>query len=166
MALSVIFKLGEHIVPHLNIAVAVAAYGAARLAAAVLLSSVIVDLRAGTAGACPVLPEIILLAEAEDPLFRDAHLLIPDGKCLVILLINRRIQPVRRKPHNFGQKLPGPVDGLGLKIIPKRKIAQHLKKGAVAGSLSDILDIACADALLTGGDPLPRWDLLPGKIGL
>ncbi len=49
--LAVIVKLGKYVVPHFNISVAVAAYGTARLAAAVLLASVIVNLRAGAAGA-------------------------------------------------------------------------------------------------------------------
>ncbi len=49
--LAVIVKLGKYVVPHFNISVAVAAYGTARLAAAVLLASVIVNLRAGAARA-------------------------------------------------------------------------------------------------------------------
>ena len=56
VALPVVVKLGEHDVPHLDIAVAVAAHGAARLAAAPLGAPVVVDLGAGAAGAGAVMP--------------------------------------------------------------------------------------------------------------
>ena len=58
------------------------------------------------------------------------------------------------------------MNGLCLKIIAKGEIAQHLKKGAMAGSFSDILNIAGADTLLTGGHAFPWRNLLPCKIWL
>ena len=51
VAVSVIVELGEHIVPDLHVAVAVASYRTVRFAASVLLSPVIVYLRARTARA-------------------------------------------------------------------------------------------------------------------
>ena len=39
------------------------------------------------------------------------------------------------------------MNGLCLKVIAKGEVAQHLKEGAVAGCLSDIFNIAGADAL-------------------
>ena len=86
VVVAVVVELGEHVVPDLDIAVAVAADGAAGLAAAVLGAAVIVDLGAGAAGAGAVLPEVVLLAEAEDPLGGDADLLVPDVKGLVVAL--------------------------------------------------------------------------------
>ena len=71
---------------------------------------------------------------------------------------------VRIQSYNLCQKLPGPTDRFRLKIISKGEIAQHLKEGAVAGGLSDILDIACTDTLLAGTYPAPGRDLLAGKI--
>ncbi len=58
------------------------------------------------------------------------------------------------------------MDGFRLKVIPERKIAQHLKKSPMPVSLADIFDIPGADALLAGSDPGPRRDLLPGEVGL
>ena len=58
-----------------HIAVAVAAHGAAGLAAAVLGAAVVVDLGAGSAGAGAVLTEVVLLSELEDALGGDACLL-------------------------------------------------------------------------------------------
>ena len=51
IAVSVIIELGKYVIPDLHIAVAVTAYGTAGLTAAVFLTSVIVNLRTGTAGA-------------------------------------------------------------------------------------------------------------------
>ena len=53
-----------------------------------------------------------------------------------------------------------------LEVVAEREVAQHLKEGAVAGGLADILDIAGADALLAGGDAASRRDLLTRKIRL
>ena len=58
--MAVIVKLAEYVVPNLDIAVALAAYGTSGFSAAELLASVIVDLRAGAAGAGAVLPEVVL----------------------------------------------------------------------------------------------------------
>ena len=95
VSVSVVIKLREDVVPNLYITVAVAANGAVGLAAAVFLASVIVYLRAGTAGACPMLPEIILLAEAEYLLGGYAYLVMPDAPGLIIVEVHRGIKPVR-----------------------------------------------------------------------
>ena len=82
--MTVVVELGKDVVPHLNIAVAVAADRAAGLTAAVLRAAVVVNFGAGAAGAGAMLPEIILLAEAEDALGGDADLVTPDGEGLVV----------------------------------------------------------------------------------
>ena len=92
--MAIVLKLGEYVVPYLDITVAFTANGTARLAAAVLLTAVIVDLGTWTARTCAMLPEVVLFAEAEDLLCRNTDLFIPDVKCLVIISVNRRIQTV------------------------------------------------------------------------
>ena len=166
IAVAVIVKLGKYVVPDLHITVTLAAYCTVRLATAVLLPAVIIDLRAGAAGARTVLPEVVSFSEFEDPLRRDSHLFVPDLKRLVILLIYGRIQPVRIQSYDLCQKLPGPLDGFIFEIISKRKIPQHFKKSTVACSLSHILDIPCTDTFLAGGHPSPGRNLLTGKIWL
>ena len=174
VALAVVVELGEHHVPDLHIPVAVAAHGAAGLAAAILGAPVIVDLRAGTTGAGAVLPEVVLLAELEDVVGGDADLLVPDAEGLgvggggLVPGEDRREQPVRVQTHPLraGQKLPGPVDGLVLKVVAEGEVAQHLEIGAVAGGLADVLDVAGADTLLAGGHPVAGRLLLPGEEGL
>ena len=174
VALPVVVELGEHDVPHLDIAVAVAAHGAARLATAPLGAPVVVDLGAGAAGAGAVLPEVVLLAELKDPLGGDADLLVPDAEGLVVggggFVAGEHggVEPVglQAYPLGGGQELPGPVDGVPLEVVAEGEVAQHLKVGAVAGGVADVLDIAGADALLAGGHPVAGRLLLPGEPGL
>ena len=164
--MSVILKLSEHVVPHLNVAVTVAAHGAGGLSAAVLLASVVIDLGTGAAGAGAVLPEVVLLAETEDLLLGNADLLVPDVEGLVVVQVYGRVQTLRIQSYDLCEELPGPVDGLILKIISKGKVSQHLKKGAVAGRLSDVFNVSRTDTFLAGGHAFSGRNLLSCKIWL
>ena len=174
VVLPIVVKLGEHHVPDLHIAVAVAAHGAAGLAAAVLGAAVVVDLGAGSAGAGAVLPEVVLLSELEDALGGDADLLVPDPEGLVVggggLIAGEDggIEPLRVQAHPLraGQKFPGPVDGVPLEVVPEGEVSQHLKISAVAGGLADVFNVAGTDALLAGADPVAGGLLLAGEVGL
>jgi len=174
VVMTIVVKLREHQIPNFHIAVAVATHSAAGLAAAVLLTAVIVYLRAGTAGAGAMLPEVVLLAEFEDTVFGNANILVPDAeslfinRCCLITCKYRGIQAIGIQSHPLGrgQKFPSPPNGLFLKVISKGEVAQHLKIGAVAGRVADVFNIAGADALLAGSDPVPGRLLLAGEIGL
>ena len=171
VVVAVVVELGEDDVPDLHIAVAVAADGAAGLAAAVLFAAVIVNFRAGTAGAGAVLPEVVFLAELEDAVLGNADLLVPDAERLVIG--GRRfvagedgwIQTVGVKTHPLGarEEFPRPVDRLGLEIVAEREVAEHFKVRAVAGGVADVFNVAGADALLAGGHAVARRLLLTGE---
>ena len=117
VAVAVVVKLGEDVVPDLHIAVAVAADGAAGLAAAILLAAVIIDLGAGAARAGAMLPEVVLLAEAENAVGRDADLLVPDLERLVVVLIDGRIQAVLLEAADLRQEFPAPGNCLMLEIV-------------------------------------------------
>ena len=168
---TVVVELGEDDVPDLHIAVAVAADGAAGLAAAVLFAAVVVNFRAGAARTGAVLPEVVLLAELEDAVLGDTDLLVPDaerlvvGGCGLVAGENRGIQAVRVEADPLGarQEFPRPVDGLGLEIVAEREVAEHFKVRAVARGVADVLDVAGADALLTGGHAVARGLLLAGE---
>ncbi len=101
---SVPVKLGEYVVPHFHKTVAVTSHLTVRAAASVFFPSVIIDFRTGAAGAGAVLPEIVTcpgfwVAVKPGNLFRrNANVLVPDFKGLLILPVNGRVQPVRRKP--------------------------------------------------------------------
>ena len=168
VALPIVVKLGKDVVPDLHIPVAVTAGLAVRAAAAESLPPVIVDLGAGAAGAGAVLPEVVLLAHAVDPILGNPHHIPPNVECLVVLQVDRRIEPVRLQTHplGVGEELPGPLNGVVLEVIPKGEVPQHLKVGAVAGGVADVLNVAGADALLAGAHPLPGGLLLPLEPGL
>ena len=108
-----------------------------------------------------MLPEVVLLAELEDPILGDADFIPPDGEGLIVggggLVAGEHggIQPVRLQTHPFGrgQELPGPVDRVPLEVVSEGEVAQHLEVGAVAGGLAHVLNVTGADALLTGADP-------------
>ena len=99
--MTVIIKLAEYIVPHLNVTVTLAAYGTSGLSAAELLASVIINLRAGAAGAGTVLPEVVLFSKAENTVCRNADFLIPDLKGLVVIYLDGWVQTVRIKTYHF-----------------------------------------------------------------
>ena len=81
------------------------------------------------------------------------------------MLIDGRIETVGIQADPFGQKFPCPRNGLFFEIIAEGEVAQHLKEGAVAGSLAYVLQIACADALLAGSHACAGRDLLACEIG-
>ena len=168
VAVAVVVKLGKDVVPDLHIAVAVAAGRAVRLAAAIFFAAVKIDLRAGAARAGAMLPEVIVLAEAGDAALRDANLIAPDGECLVVLLIHRRVQPlwVEADPVRARQKLPRPGDGFMLEVVAEGEVAEHLKIRAVARGLADVFNVAGADALLAGADAVARRLLIALEVGL
>ena len=118
-----------------------------------------------------MLPEVVLLAELEDAVLGNADLLVPDAERLVVggrgLVAgeNRGIQAVRVEADPLGarQEFPRPVDGLGLEIVAEREVAEHFKVRAVARGVADVLDVAGADALLTGGNAVTRGLFFAGK---
>ena len=171
MALSVALKLSEYIVPDFHKAVAVAAHFAVGSAAAILLSPIVIDLRAGAAGTCAVLPEIIAVAvlvpvKAGDLLCRNTDLLVPDFESLLVLPINGGVEPVRVHADGLCEKFPAPGNGFLLKVIPEGKIPQHLKECQMAGRFAHVLNICGAHTLLTGGHAPAGRDLLACKVRL
>ena len=101
IAVAVIIKLGEDIVPDFHVTVTLATYSTVWPAAAVLLATVIVNLRTWPTWSGTVLPEIILFSKLEDPLGRNPNLFVPDLKRLVIIYIYGRIQTIRIKTHHL-----------------------------------------------------------------
>ena len=159
-----IVELGENIVPDFHISVAVTAGLAIRAAATVLFAAVKINLAAGTAGACAVLPEVIRLAKLYNMLLGDTDFIAPDRVSLVILLINRGPKQIFGDFKNLSQELPSPLNSLLLKVIPKGEVAEHLKICAVARGMTDALKVGGADTFLTGGNPDRGGRNFPRKV--
>ena len=164
-------KLGKYIIPHFHKAVAFAPHLTVWAAAAISLAPVVINFRTRPARACAMLPKIIAFpifipVEPGNLLSRNPYFPCPYLKSLVILPINRRIQPLRLHADYLCQKFPAPGNSLMFKIIPKRKIPQHLKKCQMPCGLPHIVNISGTDTFLTGGNSLFRGNLLPCKIRL
>ena len=134
--------LHEHEVPHFEIAVAVAPDGAGRLAASQRFALVDKDFRTGAARTGRAHgPEIVLVAEPENPVVAQLDFLLPQLGGLVVVLVDRRIQLVDGEFHLLRQEIPGEVDGVLLEVVAEREIAQHLEEGMVTRGAPDLLEV-------------------------
>ena len=115
-----------------------------------------------------MLPEVVLLAETENALGRNADILVPNLKCFLVVLINGRIQAVwvDTNPLRAGQKFPAPRDRFLFEVITKREVAQHFKERTVARSLADVFDIARSDAFLASRYAMARRLLFASEVRL
>ena len=121
-------------------------------------SLVVMDFGAGPAGAgVRHLPEVVLLPAFDDARGWDLDLRCPDGVGLVVLLVDRHPQPLRRKLDDAGQIFPCQIDCLFLEVVAKGEVAEHLEEGVVPAGVPDVLEIvvlaAGPDAFLRGGGP-------------
>ena len=147
--------LHEHQVPDFDEAVAVLVR-AARRAAGDVIAMVVEDFR--TRPARPVRshrPEIVLGRDADDALIGQPGNLLPQIGRLIVGMIDRDGELVRRQPPFAGQQRPRMRDRLFLEIIPERKIAEHFEEGVMPRGIADIVQIvvlaARAHALLRAG---------------
>lgn len=138
--------LREDEVPDLEVAVAVAADGARRRAAAALFTEVDVDLGVRAARARADFPEVVV--HLDDVILREARLGFPDLDGFRIVRVYRDPELVLRQLDDFRQEFPGPGNGFALEIIAEREIAEHLEERLMARRAADVLDIARADAAL------------------
>ena len=111
---------------------------------------VVEDLTARTAWAgITHRPEIVALvapasrfvANPGQPTGINANLIQPDFSCVIIIFVDGDPQLFGWNRQRFGQKLPAVMDRLAFEVVAKAEVAQHLKKGVVAGSVTDILQI-------------------------
>ncbi len=107
----------------------------------VQIPPIVVDLRAGAAGAHIAHgPPIVLLAKAQHPL-RGRAGVDPQLHGLVIVLVDREPEPLHGQPPLVDQQIPGVFDGLFFEIVAKGEVAQHLEEGVVPGAGADLLQI-------------------------
>src|SRR5207244_1244082 len=146
-------------VPELEEAFAArAARGTVRLAAAVLLTPVVVELRIGPAGARATdVPEVFGGGKADDSLGRHPDLL-PGCDCnLVLPELQLRIACVDTHPDAIPIELQvladefrGELDRSFLEVLAEREVAKHLVEGQVRAVEPDLVDVLCPENLLRG----------------
>ena len=126
-----------------------------------------VDLGAGTAGTgLAHFPEVVVLVAQEDVVLGQVlapgllRLGVQGGAVLGGAFEHGGIQEGLVDAVDFGQELPGPVDGLGLEIISEAPVAEHLEHRMVVGVVPHFLEVvvlaAHAKALLGVGGPQVR----------
>src|SRR5690606_16185888 len=152
------------VVPDLDVAVAVLLRAAGRTTPDVL-AMVKEDLGTRAAGTgITHRPEVVrgigrtaIVADAHHALGGHADLLRPDVIGLVIGVIDGDPELVLRQPQPVGggKELPGVVNGVALEIIAEAEVAQHLEKGVVTRSVTDVLQII---VLATGAHALLAAD--------
>ena len=162
----------EDVVPELEEAVGVVA--GPLVGPAELLAAVEVELRAGAAGAGrPGLPEVVLAAEADDPLVGHAdpapdldRLLVGAEAELLVAAEDGHPDPLRVHAEALGRELPAPGDRLLLEVVAEAPVAEHLEEGEVAGGVADLLDVGRAEAFLDVGEARRRRLLATEEVGL
>ena len=169
--LPIALKLHEHEVPDLHddprLAQDLEALGVQR-PTLTIRAQVIVELRTGAARArVRHLPEIVPVAQAEDPRRWHPCLRLPELEGLVVGVMNGHIQTVRIHSQRLCQKGPCILDGLLLEIVPEGEVAEHLEEGVVTRGLTHLLKIVvlppCADTLLRRDRPRAGRFLLAGE---
>ena len=158
-------ELHEHQVPNLNhLRVVLVDHGTSvHLLALLVAAEVDVDFGTRPAGSrFPHLPEVVFFVGVQNavvlnvlaPLF--SRLVVCGEPVSGIAPKHRHVQPVFVQSIAVGQQLPRPIDGLGLEVVAKRPIAEHLEQRVVVGVHPDLFQIvvfaADAQALLGVGN--------------
>jgi len=143
-------ELHEHEVPQLEVAVAVV--DRSREPRPLIVQ----NFAARTAGAGVAhRPEVVLFAEADDPVGRHAHFRAPQRRGFVVVAEHGDPQLGRVELVDFGQQLPAEADGIALEVVAEAEIAQHFEERVMARGASDVLEVVVfarhAQALLAGG---------------
>ncbi len=101
-------------------------------------------------------PEVFLGRFVEDPLFWEGRLRKPQVVRLrvgrqakvIVALVHRGVQSVRRQAPPLHEELPRPPDGLGLEVVAEAPVAQHLEEGVVVRVVPHLLQV-----VVLAGDP-------------
>ena len=121
------------------------------------------------------LPEVVLVAEALDPLHRHADHLVPDRLGLVVGLVHGDPQSVAvEAPPTVGRvcgdQFPAPGDRRLLEVVAEAEVAEHLEEDQVALGPPDVVEIVVfasgACALLRAHGTKERWLLVADEVRL
>lgn len=157
-------ELHEHVVPDLDVAVAVLFRRTGR-AAPDLRTMVEEDLGAGTArSGIAHRPEVVgrigrtlVVADPHHTLGGHADFLGPDVVGLVVGGVDGDPELFlgQVQPFLAGEELPGVMDGVALEIVAEAEVTQHFEEGVVPRGVADVFQVvvlaAGAHAFLAGG---------------
>src|SRR5437588_672316 len=136
------------------------------LPAPVLAAPVVVDFRIRTARPGRAgRPEVVVVAEAPDALFRNAGF-HPDRIALVVIVVDAGPKATLVEPQVLGQEVIRVRDRFLLEVLAEGEVPQHLKKGQMVPVGAHQIDIHGTKNLLAGGRPRVRRFGLAQEIGL
>ncbi len=153
-----LLELHEHQVPDLHPPVTVASRSLAFPASGLdgtgdPFALEVMDLAAGPARAGLAHgPEIVLVAERDDP--RVAHVgdLLPQRPSLGVGLVHRIDEALGIDGEGLRQQLVRKGDGVGLEVVAEGEVPQHLEERVMSGGAADVVQVvvlpSCADTLL------------------
>ena len=88
----------------------------------------------------------LVVANADDPLGRQTNFFGPNVVGLVVFLVDGGEQALFGQLVNLGEQLPSPFQAFTLEVVAKGPVAQHLKKGVVAGGIAHVFQIVVLTA--------------------
>ena len=95
---------------------------------------------------------------------------MPDGLGLVVGLVDRHPEPVGVEAEHLGVELPGERDGLGLEVVAKAEVPEHLEEREVAVGAADVVEVIVfasgPDTLLHGRGAWVGRRFLTHEVGL
>ena len=149
-AVGLLVELHEHEVPDLDVAIGL---GDRAAVGTELRAEVPEDLRRRSARPGVAHAPEVVLAEALDPLGREAHPVAPDLLGLVVVLVHRDPEAIRVELQHARVELPRPRDRVGLEVVAEAEVAEHLEEREVAVRAADVVEVV---VLAAGPDALLR----------
>ena len=133
--------LHENEVPDLDETVTVF-LGRSRRATPDVIAVIVENLGTGPAGASWASgPEVIIRRDPNDAFVRQASVRLPNFYRFFIRMVHRDQKPVRVDAELFRQQVPSEGDRLGLKVVAKAEIAQHLEKRVVPRGIAHVVKV-------------------------
>ena len=163
VAVTVVVKLREYVVPDLHESVTVTAGLTVVGSTAVLKSSVEIDLGAGAARTGAVLPEVISLAKLYNMSLGHADLISPKSVRLVVKLVDGGPKEICGDLETFGKEFPSPRNSLVLEVVSKGEVTEHLEVSAVTRGMTYSVKVGGSYTFLAGAHTVARGNLLTGE---
>src|SRR6185312_10566072 len=86
-------------------------------------------------------PEVRCLAQPGEARRRDADLLQPDVRGLVVVAENGHPEPRRVELQRLRQEFPGEADRVTLEVVTEGEIAEHLEERVMARGVAHVLEV-------------------------
>src|SRR5690606_9970557 len=87
------------------------------------------------------LPEVVLVAEPEDPLRRQTRDLLPQLRGFVVRVVDRRPEALLRQAVLLREQLPREAYRIALEVVAEGEVAEHLEERVVPRRDTHLLEV-------------------------